>query len=121
MAWDQDGGPEALLQDRMGVVVPGLSLGTAASVLFALLGVWHHPVPALGMFLILCLGPLGGPLSEPLAVIDYSVAGMVAWGCGTALLIGLHPLRPNPVTGVISGLALAYWFLLGFGYTYAGV
>jgi hypothetical protein len=35
------------------------------------------------------------------------------------LLIALHPCWPRAETGVLSGLAIAFWFLLGFVYTYA--
>lgn len=60
------------------------------------------------------LGPAYGPFAEPLVTTHYSPGRMVGWAMILLGLIILHPLRPNPVTGVLCGSAIVFWFFLGW-------
>jgi hypothetical protein len=112
---------------RLSVVGPGLAIGVLLSLTAGLPvvlnpRVWDQPhPPPVWSALLVCLGPVAGPFAEPLARVDYSVGHMCLWGVPLLVLIGLHPCRPNVLTGCLSGLSLACWFLLGFANTYAAV
>jgi len=70
---------------------------------------------------VVLFGPAAGPFAEPLALEDFSLLRMFALGGVLLGLIALHPCWPRPETGVLSGFGLAWWFFLGFGYTYYSV
>ncbi len=107
--------------------MPGLGIGIALSICCGVpvvtnVDVWsqaHPPHPATALLIL--FGPAGGPFAEPLARVDYSWPRMCLWGGGLLVLMALHPYWPRWEAGVVSGLTIACWFLLGFGYTYAGV
>lgn len=96
-------------------------MGAFVSTFFAILVLSKSKGLAGTTALLLFIGPLGGPLSEPLAYTNYSVARMVGWGTMLGALILLHPLRPNAITAVISSCTLAFWLLYGLALTYFGV
>jgi len=109
---------------RLKVVVPGFGTGTALAVTCALPivsnpAVWEQPnPPPRSTALLVLFGPVAGPFAEPLAFIDFSVARMFAWAAVLLPLIALHPCYPRWQTGIVSGLAIAFWFFLGFANTY---
>jgi hypothetical protein len=76
-----------------------------------------HPATAL----LILFGPAAGPFAEPLANMNFSVLRMCLWSGVLVPLIGLHPCWPRSETALVSGLTIAFWYLLGFVYTYAGV
>jgi hypothetical protein len=110
---------------RLRVVVPGFLIGSGLSVFLGLLAIGKsEPATSTMEFLcdfLVCLGPLGGPLSEPLALVDFDWVRMIVATAVLAGLAGLHPWRPGIATGVISGLAIAVWFFWGLAMTYNGV
>lgn len=109
------------------MIVPGFVIGVALSIFFATpvvinREIWSQPNPPHpATALLILFGPAGGPFAEPLAMVDYSLRRMCLWGGVLLLLIVLHPCWPRWETGVVTGLTIAYWFLLGFVYTYAAV
>ena len=113
------------MKRRWRVVVPGCLIGSGLSVFLGLVAIGKAElatsVGGLLLGLLVCFGPLGGPLAEPLAYIDFEPVRMVAATVVLLALIGLHPLRPGIVTGVVSGLAIAVWFFWGLAMTYDGV
>jgi hypothetical protein len=113
----------ASLWKRLRVVVLGFGIGLALSLFCAIPVVtWSQPnFPNPASALLILLGPATGPFAEPLAFVDYSLPRMYLLGGGLLVLIALHPCWPRLETGVISGLTILLWFLLGFSYTYAGV
>ena len=115
------------LLKRLSVVGSGSVIGVILSLLVGLPIVMNPQVqnqpnpPPVSSALLVCFGPAAGPFAEPLASVDYSLGHMCLWGIPLLGLVGLHPCRPNAWTGCVSGLALAFWFLLGFANTYAAV
>ncbi len=110
---------------RLRVVAPGFLIGTWLSVVLGLAtidkaGPVTSPTQLLAYALVF-VGPLGGPLSEPLAYVDFDLVRMTVATVVLAALIGLHPCRPRIATGVVSGTAIAVWFIWGFAMTYNGV
>jgi hypothetical protein len=109
------------------VVVGGFGIGVALSMFCATRvvtnpAVWAQPNPPHpSAALLILFGPAAGPFAEPLAIVDYSVLRMCLWGALLVPLMALHPCHPRRETGLVSGLTIAFWFLLGFSYTYAGV
>jgi hypothetical protein len=67
------------MHPRLRVVGIGLLIGGALSVLLGLIVVGRNGGPSLEIsnLLLLC-GPAGGPLSEPLANVDYSLPRMAS-------------------------------------------
>jgi hypothetical protein len=114
---------EAIVYRRMRVVVPGFLLGLCLSTCCVCSLQSRNKVatdrPDLTALVI--LGPAAGPFAEPLAFLNYSLLRMFALGLPLLALISLHPIYPHPATGLISGMALATWYLLGFSNTYYGV
>ena len=113
------------MSKRWRVVVSGSLIGSGISVFLGLVTMGKvGPVTSasdvLGSFLV-CFGPLGGPLSEPLAYVDFSPRRMIVSAALLLSLIFLHPLRPGILTSWISGSAIAVWFLWGLAMTYYGV
>lgn len=110
---------------RWRVVVPGSLFGSGLSVFMGLAAIGKAgPTPSVEFLLydvLVCLGPLGGPLAEPLAYVDFDPLRMIAATVVLLAVIALHPLWPGVATGILSGLALFVWFVWGLAMTYAGV
>lgn len=113
------------MSKRWRVVVPGCLIGSGLSVFLGLMAIGKSGLgisarnPLLG--LLVCFDPLGGPLAEPLAYVDFDPLRMVIATFVLLALIALHPLRPGIATGILSGLAIVVWFVWGLGMTYDGV
>jgi hypothetical protein len=71
--------------------------------------------------MILTIFPLVGPFAEPLARTDYSWVRMGVHGGLLLVAIGCHPMRPGLGTACVSLIASAWWVIVGFSLTYAGV
>jgi hypothetical protein len=110
---------------RWRVVVPGFLVGAGLSALLGLATIEKAGLEpsAQGLLLgiLVCGGPLAGPLAEPLAYVDFDPVRMVAAAAVLLALIALHPLRPAILTALVSGTALAVWFVWGLAMTYYGV
>jgi len=108
---------------RLRVVVPGFLLGLCLSTccVCSLQSRKKVATDRLDLAVLAVFGPAAGPFAEPLAFVKYSLFRMFALGLPLLALIALHPLSPHPVTGVISGMAMAMWYFLGFANTYYGV
>jgi hypothetical protein len=117
----------ASLLKRLKFVAVLFGLGLGLSAFLASLTVanawdwWLSEPPHPVMLLLLFLGPAGGPFAEPLAFSDFSLLRICLLGGVLMLLIALHPCWPRSETGLVSGLAVEFWFLTGFAYIYAGV
>jgi hypothetical protein len=103
------------LWSRLAVVVPGFGIGIGFSTLIFLpllvrQEVWSQSNPP-NAFQVLFLSPAGGPL---LGILMYpSDRQMYLWSAVLMALIALHPCWPRWETGLISALAIAFWFLWG--------
>jgi hypothetical protein len=62
--------------------------------------------------------PACGPFSIAFVTPGYSRPAVLGLELVLAPLIALHPVRPHWVTAVVSGLAIAAWFLVGLTGTY---
>lgn len=99
-------------------MLPGFGIGIGLSTLmfFPLAidpAVWSQADPPNPFSaLLLFLSPAGGPL---LGILMFpSDRQMYLWSAVLMALIALHPRWPRWETGIISGLAIAFWFLWGF-------
>lgn len=97
---------------RLKVVVSAFAIGLALSLFCAMRAPLNpaapHPSP------LVLFGPAAGPFAEPLARVDYSPPRMALWAGVLLAVIALHPCWPNAQTGVVSGVAIGIWFLVGF-------
>jgi hypothetical protein len=113
------------LWKRLEVVVPGFGIGIGFSTLIFLpllarQKVWSQSnSPNAFQVLLIILSPAVGPL---LGILMYpSDPQMYLWSAVLMPLIALHPCWPRWETGIISLLAIVFWFLWGLMIVFSGV
>ena len=105
---------------RLKVVVPGFTIGAILSGLFAM-RMGSHLGWGLGDFCFIWLSVLAGPFAGHWAAAGWGIGDTLAWGIPSGLAIAFHPLSPNWFSGMISGIGIFFWILIGFATTYYGV
>ncbi|MDY3558555.1 hypothetical protein R5W23_005675 [Gemmata sp. JC673] len=108
------------LASRVKIVGPAFVVGAALSALAAGSGAskmgW-----GLGDFAFVWGSVLAGPFSGLWFATGWGMADAVGWAIPCGLAIVCHPARPGWLTGLVSGIGIALWILLGFVLTYDGV
>jgi len=64
---------------------------------------------------------MAGPFAGLWAAAFWGPADALGWAAGCGLAIAAHPLRPNPLTGVVSVVGVVVWVFLGLALTFDGV